>query len=79
MEENAPLRSLKGVGDKTEKLFQKLGIYTVGDLLHYYPREYDRYTEPVTVKEAVEKGAGKTAVAARITGNVDVKNAGKVL
>ena len=24
MEENAPLRSLKGVGDKTEKLFQKL-------------------------------------------------------
>ncbi|BFL47173.1 ATP-dependent DNA helicase RecG [Lactonifactor longoviformis] len=77
MEESAPLRSLKGVGDKTEKLFQKLGIYTVGDLLHYYPREYDRYTEPVTVKEAVEKGAGKAAVAARITGNVDVKIAGK--
>ena len=33
-----PLTTLKGIGEKTEKLFAKLGIYTVGDLLRYYPR-----------------------------------------
>lgn len=32
------LRTLKGVGEKTEKLFQKVGIYDTDDLLHYYPR-----------------------------------------
>ena len=32
------LRELKGVGEKTEKLFQKIGITTTDDLLHYYPR-----------------------------------------
>ena len=34
------LRTLKGVGEKTEKLFQKVGIYDTDDLLHYYPRNY---------------------------------------
>lgn len=46
-----PLTSLKGIGEKTEKLFEKLGIHTVEDLLHYYPRGYDAYEEP--------KGAGE--------------------
>ena len=40
------LRELKGVGEKTEKLFQKIGIQTTDDLLHYYPRNYDAYDEP---------------------------------
>lgn len=40
------LRELKGVGEKTEKLFQKIGITTTDDLLHYYPRNYDAYEEP---------------------------------
>ena len=30
--------SLKGVGEKTEKLFHHLGIRTIGDLIRYYPR-----------------------------------------
>ncbi|HBE85130.1 MAG TPA: hypothetical protein DDW53_06225, partial [Lachnoclostridium sp.] len=30
--------SLKGIGEKTGKLFQKVGVITVGDLLEYYPR-----------------------------------------
>ena len=29
-----PITSLKGIGEKTGALFQKLGIETVGDLLH---------------------------------------------
>ena len=40
------LRELKGVGEKTEKLFQKIGITTTDDLLHYYPRNYDSYEAP---------------------------------
>ena len=48
MKEKESIRTLKGVGEKTEKLFQKVGISTVGQLLRYYPRDYDIYREPVT-------------------------------
>lgn len=44
-----PIRSLKGIGDKTGKLFEKLNIYTLEDLLHYYPRAYDAYEAPMDV------------------------------
>ena len=43
--------SLKGIGEKTGKLFQKLGIQTVDDLLEYYPRAYDTYEEPSPLGE----------------------------
>lgn len=46
---------LKGVGEKTEKLFQKLGIQTIADLLHYYPRSYEIFGAPVPISE-VEEG-----------------------
>lgn len=46
---------LKGVGEKTEKLYWKLGIYTIEDLLNYYPRAYDSYKEPIGVSEACEQ------------------------
>ena len=40
-----PLTTLKGIGEKTEKLFAKVGIYNLQQLLHYYPRDYDCYAE----------------------------------
>lgn len=43
--------SLKGIGEKTGKLFQKVGVITVGDLLEYYPRAYDTYEEPCPIGE----------------------------
>ena len=43
--------SLKGIGEKTGKLFQKVGVMTVGDLLEYYPRAYDTYEEPSPIGE----------------------------
>ena len=46
MREQDSIRSIKGIGEKTEKLFTKLGIATVGDFLRYYPRDYDEYKEP---------------------------------
>lgn len=33
--------ALKGVGEKTKKIFERAGIFQLGDLLHYYPRAYD--------------------------------------
>lgn len=49
MERNTPIIELKGVGEKTQKLFQKLDIETVGDLLTAYPRDYEIFEEPVKI------------------------------
>lgn len=54
MNDKTPLRELKGVGEKTEKLFQKIGIMTAEELLRYYPRTYDIYEEPVEIASAEE-------------------------
>jgi ATP-dependent DNA helicase RecG len=35
---------LKGIGNKTALLFNKVGIYTIGDLLNYYPRDYEDWS-----------------------------------
>ena len=32
---------LKGVGEKRAQLFRKLDIFTVGDLLNFFPRDYE--------------------------------------
>lgn len=37
------LSELKGIGPKTEKLFQKLGLESVEDLIEYYPHTYLQY------------------------------------
>ena len=44
------LNNLKGIGEKTEKLFYKAGIEKVNDLLRYYPRYYDVFEEPVLIR-----------------------------
>lgn len=68
-----PLRELKGIGDKTAKLFQKLHIETVRDLLHYYPRNYEVY-EVATPIGNVEEGKMVT-VTGTIYGKVQLNNA----
>ena len=47
MVETTDIRELKGIGEKTQQLFAKLNIYTVGDLIRYYPRGYDVYEKEV--------------------------------
>ncbi|MCD7833030.1 MAG: ATP-dependent DNA helicase RecG [Lachnospiraceae bacterium] len=51
MKLDSPLDSLKGIGEKTKHLFETVGIKTVGDLLSYYPRAYERYEEPVPMQD----------------------------
>lgn len=48
------ITSLKGIGEKSGSLFHKLGVETVEDLLHYYPRAYDAYEEPVPIGDVRE-------------------------
>ncbi|MEH2959183.1 ATP-dependent DNA helicase RecG [Candidatus Merdisoma sp. JLR.KK006] len=45
---DSPITSIKGIGEKTAALFHRVGVDTVGELLSYYPRNYDIYEEPVT-------------------------------
>ena len=45
------ITSIKGIGEKTARLFQKLGVETVEDLLCYYPRAYDAFEPPKPVSE----------------------------
>ena len=54
MNEYSKISELKGVGEKTEKIFQKLHIDTIGDLLRYYPRAYEIYEDPIPISEAQE-------------------------
>lgn len=46
MEEFSSVRELKGVGEKTQKLLEKLGIRVASDVLNYFPRNYDVFEEP---------------------------------
>lgn len=73
MNEYENIRNLKGIGEKSEKLFQKLNIHTVGDLVRFYPRSYDIYEKPIPISEIVE---GEVAtVTGTIYGKVQMNNA----
>ena len=61
------LRTLKGVGEKTEKLFQKIGVYDTEDLIRYYPRNYDTYETPANIAD-LNEGTVKSVSAAVCTG-----------
>lgn len=42
---------IKGVGPSRVKLLNKLGIYTLEDLITYYPREYEDRNKPKKISE----------------------------
>lgn len=48
------LTDLKGIGDKTARLLNKLSVYTAEDLVRLYPRSYDICGKPVLVSEISE-------------------------
>ncbi len=67
------IRELKGIGEKTERLFNRLGVYSLDDLTAYYPRTYDIYREPQDMDTWREKE--QQAIRARIDMPVSVKSA----
>ena len=65
------IKEIKGNSEKTQKLFEKVGVSTVGDLIRYYPRGYDVYEDPVPISE-VEEGKGPDGGPGLSSGRVQV-------
>ena len=47
-----PIEKLNGIGEKRARLFNKLGIVSVGDLIHCYPRDYEDWSNIVSIADA---------------------------
>lgn len=52
MELNASIKYLKGVGEKRAAMLAKLGIFTLRDLLTFYPRTYEDWSKITAIKDA---------------------------
>lgn len=52
MDKSTSILELKGIGEKTAKLFEKLDIRSVGDLISFYPRDYEIFEDPVKISQA---------------------------
>ena len=81
--EQQNITAVKGIGEKTAKLFQKIGVETVEELLHYYPRAYDEFKEAQPIAElkedtiaAVGGILAKTADVVRYGARLQVTTAG---
>jgi ATP-dependent DNA helicase RecG len=71
-----PIGSLKGVGKAVEEKLARLGIHTLSDLIHHYPRRYDDFSKiipirlmrpgNVTFKGEIERVAGRYARARKL-------------
>ena len=49
----SPLTALRGIGPQKAKVFEKLEIRTLGDLLRFYPRAYDDRRETKKISELI--------------------------
>ena len=76
MSGHQPVSALKGIGEKTGKLFEKLGVVTIDDLISYYPRAYDTYEEPVPIGQLKEQTV--MSVASVLSKPPDLLRTGKV-
>ncbi len=54
MDKSSSIGALKGIGAKTEQLFHNLGVYTIGDILLHYPRDYEKLP-PITPLTQLEE------------------------
>ena len=54
MKYNDSITQIKGIGEKTAKLLNKLDVFTMGDLLELYPREYDSFKPIIPIANALE-------------------------
>ena len=69
MRRDSSITEIKGIGEKTKKLFEKMGVYTVGDILLHFPRNYIQYPHPVPIDEMTAEHMqteDKLAIVARI-------------
>lgn len=70
---------LKGIGEKTAVLLNRLSVYTTDDLVGLYPRDYDVYEEPVFVNTAKENMENTiVSIDGMVSNNVEVYRHGKL-
>ncbi len=50
---NSPITVMKGIGPLNSKKFEAIGIRTVYDLLYYFPRRYDDFSQLKTINRLV--------------------------
>lgn len=50
---NEDVKYIKGVGPNRVKLLNKIGIFTLKDLITYYPRGYEDRSKPKNICECV--------------------------
>lgn len=51
MDWSSDVRELKGIGEQRQKKLEKLGIFTIADLLRHYPREYKDRSQITKIAE----------------------------
>ena len=47
----APTTVVRGIGGKQAQLLSKLGLHTIEDMIYYFPRRYDDYSELKLIKD----------------------------
>ena len=60
-----PVSSIAGIGPQLTKTLAKINVFTVGDLLQYYPRDYEDRTRKVCFREQAAN-YGKVHTVARV-------------
>ena len=53
---NAKVTVLQGVGSTREALLAELGLYTLGDMLYYFPGRYDKYSQGIIPTYSLTEG-----------------------
>ncbi|HEY9061329.1 MAG TPA: ATP-dependent DNA helicase RecG [Pseudobacteroides sp.] len=63
-----PLKYLKGIGEVREKLFHRLGIFNIEDIISYFPREYEdrNNIKKINILEDDEKCGFEGQIASRV-------------
>ena len=74
MNETSSITSLKGIGEKTKELFEKMGVYTVGDILLHFPRTYIRYPKMEPIDEISSLTEENHAIVAQVRTSPVVKS-----
>ena len=64
MNNSSPIQELKGIGTKTSESFEKMGVYTVGDILLRFPRDYVQYPKALQFPDEYYAAEGFCAIRA---------------
>ena len=66
---NNSISALPGIGAAKQALFARLNIFTISDLLQFYPRDYEDRTQKSTIAQSLQNQTGKIHTIAQIVGH----------